>query len=861
MKKFDFRPAPFWFINHLLKEDEICEQLDLIKKAGVSGVFIHPRAGSYYQTYGSKEWFEMFAYITEQAARRNLKIWIYDEDPYPSGAAGGRVFFENPAFAARRMRLIKVEPQNGVAEAVLGPNEVLSAVALKLQDGEVADQIDLSESLGTVRHKFFKSEWKSPYYCDMMGKIVFDHVRAETYFPQMAIKTQVPEGYTVFIVIAELYYSDDKYGVKPDNLNEECTEAFINLTHKKYARYVGNRFGNEILGVFTDEPSPGAFLPYTKKLFRKFQTRYGYSLRKNLFRLFMGADEFSQQIRLDYYLLVNDLVTKNFYGKLHRWCRKNGLLLTGHIISEEDLIAQASLGENVYRSVKYFDIPGFDITGNNIGDNDHFALCVGGKIVTSAARQAGKKIVMSELFSNSPFNYDLAGMNRLTYFMFALGIQFLVPHGFHYSIDGYRKFDAGTSLFFQFSEFDRMPEFCTMAAKFGEILSEGRHVCNTCIVLPMRELYKWVSADQSRAQALFGKIISAARYLTNHYIEYDFIDDTEFLNDPVVNGKIRVGKEAYQNIVLFKKLYEGENDKYGALRLIDIEKIQDADLSEACRTDIVANGGDVSRLMVLKRSVGGKALYYLFNNGSGQIDFTLCCGVSHIKMIVPYRGEYCAAAGKDGVRIVLNGYDCIIAVETEHPFTPEFEPPRFSGEITEYAWMKTPEWDYKLPAENAVFIQKYNIEVIADTKKFTCQNHDYCLIREVYGTKRDYLKGEAAVPVFDILGIHEVELYPVTAVYTAEFFVAEGYNYMLIEGETFAGNCKLYLNGQKLPLEKFEKRKIYDFNNRILNVKDILQAGKNELRVVFENADEFCGIRSLIHLLKNPQSVWQGAGK
>ncbi len=267
MENFDFRPAPFWFMNHKLEEKEIIRQMDLMKDAGISGFFMHPRAGNYPQTYGSKEWFLKIKFIESEAEKRGLKVWLYDEDPYPSGAAGGRIFFEHPEFIAYRMRLVKYISENGELDLKLGQCKVLCAYAVLRKNGKVTDKIDITDSVGVIRDKFFISKWDSPYYCDMMGKIEFPHVRADTFYPQMAIITEVPEDYVLYVVVAEKYYAEEQYGYVPDELNEKCTEEFIRLTHKKYEQYLKSEFGKNILGIFSDEPSPGAQLPYTEKTF------------------------------------------------------------------------------------------------------------------------------------------------------------------------------------------------------------------------------------------------------------------------------------------------------------------------------------------------------------------------------------------------------------------------------------------------------------------------------------------------------------------------------------------------------------------------------------------------------------------
>ena len=61
-----YAPTPFWFLNHRLEANELRRQLELMKKCGVSGFFIHPRAGLL-TPYGSKEWFKMVSLIVEEA--------------------------------------------------------------------------------------------------------------------------------------------------------------------------------------------------------------------------------------------------------------------------------------------------------------------------------------------------------------------------------------------------------------------------------------------------------------------------------------------------------------------------------------------------------------------------------------------------------------------------------------------------------------------------------------------------------------------------------------------------------------------------------------------------------------------------
>src|SRR5690554_2962524 len=89
----DCGPLSFWFLNHWLEEDELVRQIGELKKKGFAGFFMHPRGGLNIP-YGSGQWYQWIELCVKEARRQGMEAWLYDEDPYPSGAAGGRVIFE-----------------------------------------------------------------------------------------------------------------------------------------------------------------------------------------------------------------------------------------------------------------------------------------------------------------------------------------------------------------------------------------------------------------------------------------------------------------------------------------------------------------------------------------------------------------------------------------------------------------------------------------------------------------------------------------------------------------------------------------------------------------------------------------------
>lgn len=85
-----YRPIPFWSWNEKLDVDETREQIRRMDEAGIGGFFMHARGGL--QTpYMGEEWFENVAVSVEEAERRGMRPWAYDENGWPSGFGSGLV--------------------------------------------------------------------------------------------------------------------------------------------------------------------------------------------------------------------------------------------------------------------------------------------------------------------------------------------------------------------------------------------------------------------------------------------------------------------------------------------------------------------------------------------------------------------------------------------------------------------------------------------------------------------------------------------------------------------------------------------------------------------------------------------------
>ena len=86
----EYRGAPFWAWNCKLDEKELLRQIDCLKEMGFGGFNMHARPGLTTEYLG-EEFMELIKACRDKAEEENMLAWLYDEDRWPSGTAGGYV--------------------------------------------------------------------------------------------------------------------------------------------------------------------------------------------------------------------------------------------------------------------------------------------------------------------------------------------------------------------------------------------------------------------------------------------------------------------------------------------------------------------------------------------------------------------------------------------------------------------------------------------------------------------------------------------------------------------------------------------------------------------------------------------------
>ncbi len=574
-----YRSAPLWVWNDLMTRDGIKRQLEDFKARGIGGAFIHPRPGLI-TPYLTDEWFSLCAYAVETGKTLGLKIWLYDENSYPSGFAGGHVPAEMPDAARSGLRMRKFD----------GPPPALDPAPLVVLRKTLTGFEDVT---GKVR----------PGSSDGAAYYVFDVVRSAP--------SPWHGGFTYV-----------------DVMRKDVTEKFLDLTLNGYKRVIGKEFGLTVPGVFQDEaeisPAGGReALNYTPALFQTFQTRSGYDLQPNLVSLFEEVGNW-RRIRHDYYSTLLDLFIENWAKPYYAYATDNKLAFTGHYWEHEWPSPRPSPDSLAMGA--YAHMPGIDILMNAWENGPHaqFGNARAVREIRSVANQLGRERTMSETYGAGGWDLTFADQKRIGDWEYALGVNFLNQHLSYATIKGARKRDHPLS----FSDHEPWWEhYKTLADYFGRlsvVMSLGQQVNRVLVIEPTTTAWLYYSpAGESADFRTVGDDFQAFVHLLEaEQIEYDLVSEKtlqEFAS--VSHGRMKVGSRSY-NLVIFPPGLRNLEDS--TVALVRDYLIRDGKIVSWVAPPDFVNGILTEDLRLLQESFGDRWL----NSGPGS-------GFDKVRMFSP----------------------------------------------------------------------------------------------------------------------------------------------------------------------------------------------------------------------------------
>ena len=492
----EFSMVPFWAWNGTLRPDQLRWQMDQMKEKGIYGAFMHARAGldASETPYFSDGWWAAVDTCIQHGKEIGFSPWIYDEDKWPSGSAGGRVLKKNPERNRQKALHFTESRVAGPCKNPL-PNATY-CIAGRLLDGNRIDPDSLTVLAPTPNAT--ESSWSCP-----AGEWMVVEYRFEPFLDGI------------------------------NYLNKDTVRDFMDITHEEYARRYGSHFGSTIPGVFFDEimndagKKPG-FHVWVEDFAEQFKKIKGYDLVPFLPGLAHNIGPKTPKIRCDYYEVYATLYEEAWFKQLAEWCAQHQLKLTGHTLEEPSrYVTQGDYS----RTIRNLQIP--------MTDNEDFRYTWPRKIgawkpkqIASVAHLYDKPMAGVEALGGAGWSFTLEsaryGFNMLSVF----GVDYFVPHLFHYAEDTPANMDDWpNSWFFQNPYWKYFKTLADHTRRISFMQAGGRPVIDVAVLYPQCNL--WTGHGSGTTEQTVEKLIASQ-------IDVDVMDPASLLRATIQHN---TGKE------------------------------------------------------------------------------------------------------------------------------------------------------------------------------------------------------------------------------------------------------------------------------------------------------------------------------
>jgi hypothetical protein len=503
----EYTTAPFFVWNADITKDEIDKYLTDFKNAGSYQVFIHPRPGLITE-YLSDKWFGLFQHAVKKGEELGMKIWIYDEDSYPSGFGGGHVPEEMP------------ESYN-------------QGQGLKMTRFEVLPD--------TCDRYYLCLKEENNTYTDITNSLSEEKGKTGKYFLFSKTFNSKSDWYGGFSYVDLLYPG--------------VTEKFIEVTMKGYEKYLGPELGKTIPGTFTDEPqinSPGG-IRWTPDLFAVFTKQWHYDLKTQLPSLYEEVGDW-KKVRHNYTQTLLQMFVDRWAKPWFAYCEEKGLIFTGHYWEHEWPNMRPG-GDNM-AMYAWHQMPAIDMLFNQWDDSTtgaQFGNTRSVKELASAANQTGRERKLSETYGGSGWDLTFTDMKRNGDWEYALGVNFMVQHLTYFSLAGARKYDYPPSFDYHEPWWNDYKYLNNHFARLSLALSSGRQINDILILEPTTSswLYdSYVNRDK-RSEEIGQSFQTFITTLEKRQVEYD-LGSENIIKDigSVSGGKFIVGQASYSRVII-----------------------------------------------------------------------------------------------------------------------------------------------------------------------------------------------------------------------------------------------------------------------------------------------------------------------
>ena len=514
------------------------------------------------------EWRCLRSFV-EKCLNAGLEIWIYDEYTFPSGGAGGKVLEANPDYQTKALFC-----HTAVTEAASG----------HLPLPAFLDQSSLSHP-----PVLSQSSLPHPAVLDQAshGPVRFLETAAYRYIDESTVdqNSRIPLTVTGNEIrwsglpagrwrICVIYTGRAGFITQDgipyvDVMRSEVTDAFLEVTHKRYLKHLGEANFQKITAFFSDEPGfpvhgcsnrfteEDAAAAWTDEMYERLELAAKEVEQRNgaafpWVDIFYNTGCSCGRYRRIYWNLASELFTKNYIERIAEFLEEYGICLTGHLYGEETLSMQVGLNGDMFQAMDGMQMPGVDRL-YSYSPRD----IIPEKTAAGAAHLKGKPYVMSE--SSFHFEANDWGMPE------QMTVENMINSAYYQAVLGINRIAS-----YHPDEHRPAPEW----KRYGDCISRaftfcslGRHVTDVLLLVPIQKAYEryraldhkyWnvgpgtaaplQSPSMCRLETAYG--LAVQKLMDLHY-DFDLISGPGLASCGIEEGRIISGYESFGVLLMF----------------------------------------------------------------------------------------------------------------------------------------------------------------------------------------------------------------------------------------------------------------------------------------------------------------------
>jgi len=321
-----------------------------LKELGLGGIVCNVDFSEY--LVSDAHW-ETLVRAVEACQEAGLVVWIYDEEGYPSGAAGGLVLKRDPAYEALALTYDPCRPDSFALRPAYEHTHASNNYHAARRYPNLIDEQAIHCFIETTHEAYWRR------LKDHFGKTI------------KAFFTDEPSLMAVNI------------GPLPDDVRAKV----------------------RVVDPLDGDVRPLPSVPWVRDLPKQYLKRYGQDIVEARRSLFEGTAEADRRVRRQFWALISDLCAERYFGQIHQWTHTHGVASSGHTLWEETPLHHVPLEGNALKALQQMDIPGLDI----LSSDPEAVIYTGWMTATlpaSAAILNGGRRVMTEV---SDFAQTMAG--------------------------------------------------------------------------------------------------------------------------------------------------------------------------------------------------------------------------------------------------------------------------------------------------------------------------------------------------------------------------------------------------------------------------------------------------------------------